>query len=377
MLQNKIYLNYFIEILKTFLLILFGLSLIALTIRAVNFLDLIVESGYPLTIYFGYSFLNLFGIAPKFIPFSFLLALTIFILKHINDSEFTILWTAGVKKIALVNLVFYTSVVVLIFYLIFSIFLTPLLLGKSRQLLNYENLNSFLPTVKAQQFSDSFKGFTFFVEEKFENEIKNVFIYDKSNALKNLTSNQSDTTSTTIIAKEGIVDNRKMVLFDGSIISTDKNNKENDIVKFEQINIDLKNLKTGTISQLKFQETSSKNLIDCIKNPSELIINCNKNANSEIITVLNRRFFLPFYIPIVSLICSFLLIKTQSRNNYFFNKYSIFVLGFFVLLYSELIIRFTGISKIVGTLFIASPFIFTPIIYLFLIYKLNREASSK
>ena len=259
----------------------------------------------------------------------------------------------------------------------FSAFITPYALNKSRNLLNKEGFNSFLPTIRVQQFSDSFKGFTFFVEEKFENEIKNVFIYDKSNALKNLTSNQSDTTSTTIIAKEGIVDNRKMVLFDGSIISTDKNNLENDIVKFEQINIDLKNLKTGTISQLKFQETSSKNLIDCIKNPSELIINCNKNANSEIITVLNRRFFLPFYIPIVSLICSFLLIKTQSRNNYFFNKYSIFVLGFFVLLYSELIIRFTGISKIVGTLFIASPFIFTPVIYLFLIYKLNREASSK
>ena len=116
MLQNKIYQNYFLEIIKTFLMILFGLSLIALTIRAVNFLDLIVESGYPLRIYFGYSFLNLFGIAPKFIPFSFLLALTIFIIKHINDSEFTILWTAGVKKVVLVNLLFYSSLIVLIFY---------------------------------------------------------------------------------------------------------------------------------------------------------------------------------------------------------------------------------------------------------------------
>ena len=44
--------------------------------------------------------------------------------------------------------IFYTSLVVLIFYLIFSIFLTPLLLGKSRQLLNYENLNSFYQQLK-------------------------------------------------------------------------------------------------------------------------------------------------------------------------------------------------------------------------------------
>ena len=103
MLQNKIYQNFFYEIFKTFLLILFGLSLIALTVRAVSFLDLIVESGYPVHIYFKYSILNLFGIAPKFIPLSFLLALTIFILRHLQDSEFVILWTSGIKKIAVVK----------------------------------------------------------------------------------------------------------------------------------------------------------------------------------------------------------------------------------------------------------------------------------
>ena len=52
MLQNKIYTNFIIEIIKTFLLILFGFSLVALTVRAVSFLDLIVESGYPLSTYF-------------------------------------------------------------------------------------------------------------------------------------------------------------------------------------------------------------------------------------------------------------------------------------------------------------------------------------
>ena len=71
MLENKIYQNFLIEILKTFSIILFGLSLIALTVRAVSFLDLIVESGYPVSIYFQYSVMNLFGIAPKFIPFLF------------------------------------------------------------------------------------------------------------------------------------------------------------------------------------------------------------------------------------------------------------------------------------------------------------------
>ena len=55
MLRNKIYQNFIIEIGKTFFVILFGLSIIALTVRAVSFLDLIVDSGYPVRIYFEYS----------------------------------------------------------------------------------------------------------------------------------------------------------------------------------------------------------------------------------------------------------------------------------------------------------------------------------
>ena len=139
MLQNKIYQNFYIEIFKTFLLILFGLSLIALTVRAVSFLDLIVENGYQLTVYLQYSLLNLFGIIPKFIPLSFLVALTIFILKHLDDSEFVILWTSGEKKIYVVNLFIIFSMFVVIFYFILSTFFTPLALNKLGQILGNTN----------------------------------------------------------------------------------------------------------------------------------------------------------------------------------------------------------------------------------------------
>ena len=202
MLQNKIYQNFFIEIVKTFLVILFGLSIIALTVRAVNFLELIVDSGYPPSTYFLYSFLNLFGIAPKFIPLSFLLALTIFVIKHIQDSEFVILWTSGVRKIKIVNLFFFTSVLIFIFYIILTTIITPYALNKSRLLLSKENLNSFLPTIKTNRFSDSFKGFTLIVDEKNNNELKNIFLHDNGNNLKNLSSNSSKIKSTTIIAKK-------------------------------------------------------------------------------------------------------------------------------------------------------------------------------
>jgi len=222
MLQNKIYQNFIVEIIRTLLIILLGLSLIALTVRAVNFLDLIVENGYNVSTYFKYSFLNIFGVAPKFIPLSFLLALLIFIHRHKDDSEFVILWTSGVKKIQLVNIIFLTSLIVSVFYLIFSTYITPLALNKSRQMLSNSEFNSFLPTIRTQQFSDSFKGFTFIVEKKQDNKLQNIFLHDKGDNLKNLSSNTSEISETTITAENGILEEKKMFLFNGQIISSKK-----------------------------------------------------------------------------------------------------------------------------------------------------------
>ena len=98
MVQNKIFLNYYKEVLVTFFTILLSLSLIAWTVRAVNFLELIVENGYSLLTYFQYSILNMFSIMTKFVPLAFLLALILFTLKQIQENEFIILWTSSVKK---------------------------------------------------------------------------------------------------------------------------------------------------------------------------------------------------------------------------------------------------------------------------------------
>ena len=74
--------------------------------------------------------------------------------------------------------------------MIFSVFVTPAALNKSRQLLGNENLSSFLPTIRVQQFSDSFKGLTF-IDQKLNNQIKNIFLHDNSNTFKNISSNNT------------------------------------------------------------------------------------------------------------------------------------------------------------------------------------------
>ena len=359
MLQNKIYQNFIKKIFKTFLTILFGFSLIALTVRSVNFLDLIVDNGYPVLTYFKYSVLNIFGIVPKFIPLSFFLTLIIFIIKHSEENELVILWTAGVKKISITNLFFVISIFILFFYLIFSTFLTPYALSKARELLKKENYNSFLPTVKSQQFSDSFKGFTFFVDKKFEKNMKNIFIHDSGNNLKGLTSNSSNPNETIILAKNGSVKDRNLILFNGQIITTKKNN-ENEIVKFDQIKVNLDNLVTTTIKAPKIQETSTIKLASCLFNKNVNKNYCNDDFKKEIISNLNRRIVIPFYIPLLSLICSLLLIKS---GNIYLNKNSVYIYSFLLLLFTELVVRYTGMYNFASYSFLFLPLFLSVTLY--------------
>ena len=372
MLQNKIYQNYSFEIIKLFITILLSLSLIAWTVRAVNFLDLIVESGYSLITYFEYSILNIFGIITKFIPLSFLLAITIFILRQIQENEFIILWTSGVKKIQIVNLFLFISIIVTIFHLFFSIVLAPAALNKSRHLLSNQNFTSLLPTFKIQKFTDAFEGLTFIVDNKFQNKISNIFLHDDSNNLKNVLVNNQSNNTTTIIAKSGIVEDKQLLLYNGNIISS-KNNLENEVLKFEKIKIDLTGLTNSTIKQPKIQETSTLKLIGCANNDFFNDKNCKGNFKQEVFPTLNRRVILPFFIPLIALIASLLLIKTKKKL--FFNNFSIFGYSFIILLYAELIIRFTGKNLLITNLFVFSPFVLSIMIYTYIKYKFSNEAS--
>ena len=373
MLQNKIYYNYFLEIFKTFFTIILGLSLIALTVRAVNFLDLIVDNGYSLATYFNYSILNIFGIAPKFFPIAFFISIVIFIIKHEGNSEFVILWTTGVKKIVIVNLLLLSSIVTIILYLLFSLYLTPLALNKSREMLSSSQFNSFLPTIRKQQFSDSFKKLTFFVEEKVDNEIKNIFLHDSGNNLKNFSTSASEISSTTIIAEKGIVEKKGLFLINGEIISY-KKSKKNEVINFEQLNINLNDLKTTVIKKPKLQETSTLILLGCFTNKNSKYKICNDETKKEIVPILIRRFILPAYIPVLCLISSFLLIKNQ---NTLIRKIPIFFYCFFVLVFIELILKYTGTSSFFRLFYIFFPLILSVIIYPLLIFNFKKDLKNE
>jgi hypothetical protein len=188
--------------------------------------------------------------------------------------------------------------------------------------------------------------------------------------LKNLSQRKSDSTTNTIIAKSGVVDDKSMLLFKGKIISSDNLNFENEIIKFDQLKIDLGNISNTTIKKPKIQETSTLKLSGCIFE-NIFSANCPENWIKEIIPTLNRRVVLPFFIPVTALIACLLLIN--NKKNFFFNKISIFLYSFFILLYAETIIRYTGLNNIILNIFILSPIFLICIIYFFLKIKLLKE----
>ena len=82
-----------------------------------------------------------------------------------------------------------------------------------------------------------------------------------------------------------------------------------------------------------------------------------------------RRIVLPFYIPVIALICSFLLMK---NNKTYLNKISVY-LFFYVSFLTELIIRYTGLNNFLNCCTLIAPIILLVIFYIFLNYKFSRE----
>ena len=166
MLKNKIYNYFFNEILRNFIIILFTFTAIAWVVRAVNFLDLMVEDGYGSSVYFKYSLLNIASIASRFIPLAFLLSLTISILKFERQQELLILWTTGLSKIKIVNIFLLIGLFITLFQLLLSAFINPLLLNESRSLLRNNSSLQINTVLRSNDFSDAFKNLTFYVGER-------------------------------------------------------------------------------------------------------------------------------------------------------------------------------------------------------------------
>ena len=380
MLKNKIYKYFFNEILKNFIIILLTFTAIAWVVRAVNFLDLMVEDGYGSAIYFKYSVLNITTIISRFIPLAFLLSLTISVIKFERQKELLILWTTGLTKIKLVNIFLLIAFFITIFQLILSLLINPFLLNKSRSLLSQSTSLEVNTILRSADFSDTFKDITFYIDNKNNNnELENIFIKDEIGNLSTIINESGNKSNTTIIAKKGFLANEKLILFNGVIQSLNEKNEIKNVF-FEKTELGLNNATTRTIKQPKIQETSSLLSFECIfsKKFDSSINNCSgEDYKTNVVETLSRRLGSPLYIPLISIITSFLLIYKKEKTYSFLRKYMLFILSFVMLILAEILLKYTGLSSLMTLLYLMLPITLTFMLYLYLLRKILTEKIRK
>ena len=88
---------------------------------------------------------------------------------------------------------------------------------------------------------------------------------------------------------------------------------------------------------------------------------------------INKRFGMPLLIPLISLVCSFLLSSRKDKNIYNYNKYIYFLVGFAFLALSEIIVRYSGTSWIHSAFYYLFPIAMIPLFYFTLIQKFKYE----
>ena len=371
--KKTIYKYFFYEFVIYFTVTLFALAAVVWTIQAVNYLDLVTEDGHAFTTYFYYSLLTLSKVLTKLIPFCFLTAIILTIIKFERDNELIVLWTSGLNKIHVVNLIFRISVLVMLLQLLLTNIFNPTLLNFSRTLLKNSQLQFIPSLLKEKQFNDAVEGLTIFIEKKDENQIyKNIFIRDDGKILSKI----AGSSSSTIFAKSGHMseDEKNLILYNGNIQKLNEDGDVN-IIQFQKTTLNLSGISTKSISEPKMQETPTMQILRCLTQNNTARHNCDDSKKSMMDTKIeiNKRFGMPMYIPLISLISCFLLTSRKDKKMFYLNKYIYFFIGVLILVLAEIIVRYSGISWNHTIIYYLLPIGTAPLFYLALIRAFKYE----
>ena len=371
----------FRKLLYDYIVFLF-IALLSTTIviwvfQAVNYLDIMIEDGRDYLVYINFSLLNFPKILSKIFPFILFFSIFYVTIKYELNNELMIFWNFGIHKIQIINFIFKVSILLTIIQIILTSIVVPKSQDMARSFLRSSSVNFFDNFIKPQRFNDTIKGVTIYSDKKDnEGNLKNLYLK------KELDNNNFQIT----YAKKGSFkefgSTTILVLYEGATITS--KNKEITNISFSKSDFSLSNLETNTTTYKKTQEISSLNLFFCIKNFYKLdnvkfenetknIENCSTKNIQSILKEFYKRFIIPFYIPVLSLI-PFLLITTSKENSKY-NKLRIntFLIGFFIIIFSETTIRFISNINMQNFILIAIPLNLLLFFYLFLFYKFKTN----
>ena len=379
--MKKILFQKFIkDTLKLFITIAFVLGLIVWVIQAVNFLDFVTEDGHSLYVYFSYSALNFPKIIHRILPFVFFISLFYQILKYESKNELLIFWTNGVKKIQFINVVIFYSLLVTIFQVFLGSFISPYSQNEARTFIRTSNVDFFPALIKEGKFIDTVSGLTIFIESKDESgDYNNIFLKD---LFTKKSDEQTEESFQIIYAKKGRLinsnNNRLFELYEGEMIN--KENKKITNFTFEKINFNLSKYTSKSTTYPKIQEVPSRDIIECLylnyRNKisdfdNTKFLQCKIESMNAIKQEFLKRFYKPFYLPLLSLISCLLILKSKENDDFDKFKIFLFLIIFFVIVISELSLRFSSSGQIGLYFFLILPLLTFITIYLSLKAKVK------
>ncbi len=370
--MNKlIFRKFSLDIVSFFLIASFSVTFIVWIIQAVNLLDLVSDDGHSLKVYFYYVSLNLPKIFSKTIIFVFFISIFYVINKYNNTNELIVFWNNGIQKIKFINFILRFSILFLILQLILNLFIVPKTQNLGRVFIKESNIDFLPKLISEKKFINVVKNLTIFVEEyKKDGTLNKIYINEKIDAHK----------SKIIVSEKGriIKKNKKYILrlFNGGITNINKNNTFT--LNFSETDYDLSDFSTKTVTRSKIQELDSIVLFNCIKefflkkklNKNEIIrkptnTTCHLRTVQSISEELYKRFILPFYTLVVSLIGASLIIEPKSKYFFKFHKLNIFLSGIGTLILSQLSLKF-----FLNSINIAYFIFLLPLILIFIYYLL-------
>ena len=364
--KKLIFRRFSIDIAGFFLLAVISIGLIVWIIQAVNYLDFVSEDGHSLKVYFMYSVLSLPKIVGKLTIFVFFISVFFIISKYEDKNEMIVFWTSGVKKIEFINNLFKISILLLIFQLLFNLFLIPKSQDSARSFLRNSEIDFFPFLIKSKKFIDTVSDLTIFIDSKDNNGVfENVYIQDNSDSKK----------TQVVLAQRGLLgkknDNIFLILYSGKILNIDS--KKTSIVNFEKTEFNLSRFSTKTILFPKIQEQKTTNLLQCLnsyykynKTYNTRLFRCETNVIDSVSREMYKRLVSPFYILIVSLIASLLIIKSKNDFSYSRFKFITFLAGILLIIFAEISIEFITDDLFKNSIFVAFPLIITFMMYFYL-----------
>ena len=362
-----------LDYMSFFLIALISAGIVIWVFQAVNFLDIMIEDGRSYSVYISYSLLNFPKIINKLFPFILFFSLFYVTIKYENNNELIIFWNFGINKIQLINFIFKFSVILMLIQLIFSAIIVPKSQDLARSFLRSSTVNFYENFIKPKRFNDTIKKVTIYSEKKDkEGNLYNLYLKKETN---------KDNFQITY-AKKGYFKEFNnlpvLVLFNGETI-TSKNNEITNF-SFSKSDFPINNTETNSfVTQQKTQELSSYNLLKCVKflipsNKNKVdpkIINCTERNKNNIFKELYKRFIIPIYILVLTLIPLLVTILSKEDSKYSRLKFIAFLIGLFFIIFSETTIRLISDSIIKNISISLLPFFFIITLYLIFLKKFN------